>query len=156
MQFQNIPIQGTKLISFCKHLYGYNLTTNLWLKCYQTLVWKNYIDHIITLDLLRTDREVFNHFIEKANKHRPTIEFAAEITVSEANFLDTTICMGERFLKIFKSFPPINSCVKTGSQFSIPTQYPQFSKSTSNQQRHSSTRSTLHITQQEQRNTLIC
>ena len=46
---------------------------------------------------MHTYRDVVNHSIGKKNKHHPTIEFTAGITVSEANFLDTTIYKGERF-----------------------------------------------------------
>ena len=35
-------------------------------------------------------------FIEKANKHHPTIKFTAKISETET-FLDTNICKGERF-----------------------------------------------------------
>ena len=51
---------------------------------------------------------------EKANKHHPTIEFTAEISETEATFLDTNIYSGERFRRNlvlhvrthFKSLPP--------------------------------------------------
>ena len=46
---------------------------------------------------MHTYRDVVNHSIGKKNKHHPTIEFTAGITVSEANFLDTTIYKGEKF-----------------------------------------------------------
>ena len=36
-------------------------------------------------------------FIEQANKHHPTIKFAAEISETETTFLDTNIYKGERF-----------------------------------------------------------
>ena len=37
------------------------------------------------------------HSIEQANKHHPTIKFTAEISETEATFLDTNIYKGERF-----------------------------------------------------------
>ena len=38
-------------------------------------------------------------FIEKANKHHPTIKFTADISCTDATFLDTTIYKGQRFYK---------------------------------------------------------
>ena len=35
-------------------------------------------------------------FIEQASKHYPTIKFTAEISETEATFLDTNIYIGER------------------------------------------------------------
>ena len=37
--------------------------------------------------------------LKKANKHHPTIKFTAEISPTDATFLDTTIYKGQRFYK---------------------------------------------------------
>ena len=61
------------------------------------LAWKPYIDDIISL--WHSSRDVVEKFIEKANKHHPTIKFTAAISCTDATFLDTTICKGQRFYK---------------------------------------------------------
>ena len=60
------------------------------------LVWKRYIDGIISL--WNTNKEGVTTFTEQANNHHPTIKFTAEISETETNFLDTTVYKGERFL----------------------------------------------------------
>ena len=42
---------------------------------------------------------VVEKFIDKANKHHPTIKFTAEISCTDATSLDTTIYKGQRFCK---------------------------------------------------------
>ena len=61
------------------------------------LAWKRYIGDIISL--WHSSRVVVEKFIEKANKHHPTIKFTAEISCTDATFLDTTIYKGQRFYK---------------------------------------------------------
>ena len=61
------------------------------------LAWKLYIDDIISL--WYSSRVVVEKFIEKANKHHPTIIFTAEISWTNATFLDTAIWKGQRFYK---------------------------------------------------------
>ena len=63
---------------------------------HKPLAWKRYIDDIISP--WHTSRDV-EKFIEQANKHHPTIIFTAEISSTDATFLDTTIYKGERFNK---------------------------------------------------------
>ena len=63
---------------------------------HKPLAWKRYIDDIISL--CHSSRDV-EKFIEKANKHQPAIKFTAEISCTDATFLDTTICKGQRFYK---------------------------------------------------------
>ena len=62
---------------------------------YKLLVWKRYIEDIISL--LHTSRGVVNQFNEQANEYHPTIKFTAEISVSEATSLDATFYRGKRF-----------------------------------------------------------
>ena len=64
---------------------------------HKPLAWKHYIDDIICL--WHTSRDVVEKFIEQANKNHPTIKFTAEISSTDASFLDTTIYKGERFNK---------------------------------------------------------
>ncbi|XP_068684342.1 uncharacterized protein [Montipora foliosa] len=59
------------------------------------LQWKRYIDDVFSL--WGCERDKIQLFINKANKHHPTIKFTAEISEKEINFLDTTIFKGERF-----------------------------------------------------------
>lgn len=62
---------------------------------YKPLVWKRYIEDIISL--LHTSRGVVNQFNEQANEYHPTIKFTAEISVSEATSLDATFYRSKRF-----------------------------------------------------------
>ena len=59
------------------------------------LAWKRYIDNVVSL--WHTSRDVVEKFIEQANKHHPTIKFTAEISCTDATFLDTAIYKGQRF-----------------------------------------------------------
>ena len=56
-----------------------------------------YIDDMISL--WHSSRDVVEKFIEQANKHHPTIKFTAEISCTDATFLDTTIYKGQRFYR---------------------------------------------------------
>ena len=64
---------------------------------HKPLPWKRYINDIISL--WHSSRGVVEKFIEKANKHHPTIKFTAEISCTNGTFLDTTIYKGQRFYK---------------------------------------------------------
>ena len=64
---------------------------------HKPLAWKRYIDDIMSL--WHASRDVVEKFIEHTNKHHPTIKFTAEISCTDATFLDTTIYKGERFNK---------------------------------------------------------
>ena len=64
---------------------------------HKLLAWKCYIANIISF--WHTSRDVIKKFIEEANKHHPTIKFTAEISCTDATFLDTTIYKGQRFNK---------------------------------------------------------
>ena len=59
------------------------------------LEWKRYIDDIFSL--WRTERKEIDEFIALANRHHPLVNFTAEISDKEINFLDTTVYKGERF-----------------------------------------------------------
>ena len=57
------------------------------------------------------NREDITQFIEQGNKHHLTMKFTAEISETEATFLDTNIYKGERFrsnsvLDVSKHFKP--------------------------------------------------
>ena len=52
---------------------------------HKPLAWKRYIDDIISL--WHSSRDVVEKFIEKANKHHPTIKFTAVISRTDATFL---------------------------------------------------------------------
>ena len=60
---------------------------------HKPLAWKRYIDDIIFL--CHTSREVAEKFIEQANKQHPTIRFTAEISCTDATFVDTTLYKGK-------------------------------------------------------------
>ena len=64
---------------------------------HKPLAWKPYIDDIISL--WHSSRDAVEKFIKRANKHHPTIKFTAEISCTDATFLDTTIYKGQRFNK---------------------------------------------------------
>ena len=51
---------------------------------HKPLAWKRYIDDIISL--LHSSRDFLETFIERANKHHPTIKFTAEIPCTNATF----------------------------------------------------------------------
>ena len=61
------------------------------------LEWKRYSDDVFSL--WDTKREEIDQFILEANSHHPTINFTAEISDKETNFLDITIFKGKRFHK---------------------------------------------------------
>ena len=64
---------------------------------HKKLTWKRYIDD--TISLSHTSRDAVEKFIEQANKHHPTTKFTAEISCTDATFLNTTIYKGQRFNK---------------------------------------------------------
>ena len=59
------------------------------------LEWKRYIDNISSL--WRTERKEIDEFVALANRHHPSIKFAAEISDEKINFLDTTVYKGKIF-----------------------------------------------------------
>ena len=64
-------------------------------------------------------------FIEQANKHHPAIKFTAEISETEATFLDTNIYKGERFRS--HSVPDVRTHFKSTETFQdthFPTCHP--------------------------------
>ena len=89
---------GTKMaVAFANIFMGEIEKQILDKSAHKPLAWKRYIDDIISLWHTRTG--VVEKFIEQANKHHPTIKFTAEISCTDATFLDTTIDKGERFNK---------------------------------------------------------
>jgi len=47
--------------------------------------------------MAKVTREEITQFIEQANKQHQTIKFTAEVSKTETNFLDTTVCKSEGF-----------------------------------------------------------
>ena len=89
---------GTKMaVAFANIFMGEIEKQILNESAHKPLAWKRYIDDIISL--WHSSRDVVEKFIEKANKHHPTIKFTAEISRTDATFLDTTIHKGQRFYK---------------------------------------------------------
>ena len=81
---------GTKVrIAFGNMFMAQNATQILDKSANTPLVWKCYIDDIISL--WKTTKEVAEQFIEQANEHRPTLKFTAELSCTVTTFLDTTI-----------------------------------------------------------------
>ena len=87
---------GTKMaVAFANILLGEIEKQILNVSAHKPLAWKRYIDK--TISLWRSSRDVVEKFIEQANKHHPTIKFTAEISCTDATFLNTTIYKGQRF-----------------------------------------------------------
>ena len=78
-----------------KHIHGINRNPNLEKSDIKPIEWKRFIDDIASF--WSTTKDEFLKFIKKANQFQPTIKFTAEISDSEATFLDTTIYKGKRF-----------------------------------------------------------
>ena len=89
---------GTKMaVAFANIFMGEIEKQILNESAHKPLDWKRYISDIIFLS--HTSRDVVEKFIEQANKHHPTMKFTAEISCTDATFLDTTINKGQRFNK---------------------------------------------------------
>ena len=87
---------GTKMVvAFANIFMGKIEKQMLNENAHKPLAWKRYINDIIFL--WHTSREVPEKFIEQANKQHPTIRFTAEISCTDATFVDTTLCKGQRF-----------------------------------------------------------
>ena len=122
---------GTKMaVAFANIFMGEIEKQILNESAHKPLAWKRYINDIIFLS--HTSRDVVEKFIEQANKHHLTMKFTAEISCTDATFLDTTKTRAKH---------------STRSQFSIRGR-------TSNQRRDSSTRSLQRVTHREQRKAL--
>ena len=80
---------------FCQHLYFCCNRNYQYKSKIKSLEWKRYIDDVFSSWDVK--REEIDQFILEANRHHPTINFPAEISNKETNFLDTTILKGERF-----------------------------------------------------------
>ena len=66
------------------------------------LIWKRYIDDIFSLwDVSKQD---IDKFITQANSHHPTIKFTAEISNTEATFVDIVVYKGKHFHGFAVSF----------------------------------------------------
>ena len=64
---------------------------------HKPLAWKRYIDDIISL--WHSSRDVVEKFIEKENKHHPTIKFTAEISCNRRDFLRHHNIQGPKILQ---------------------------------------------------------
>ena len=95
-----LPTHGTAMgtktaVSFANVFMAHIETTILSRTVFKPTVWKRYIDDIFSLwDISNPDIEAF---IDQANLHPPTIKFTAEISDTEAVFLDTVVYKGTRF-----------------------------------------------------------
>ena len=88
MQTHGTPT-GTKIaVAFANIFMGEIEKQILNESAFKPLAWKSYIDDIISL--WHTNRDAVEKFIEQANKHHPTIKFTAEISCTDATFLDNT------------------------------------------------------------------
>ena len=87
---------GTKMaVAFANIFMAYIETEILGKSVIKPLIWKRYIDDIFLLwDVSKQD---IDKFITQANSHHPTIKFTAEISNTEATFLDTVVYKGKRF-----------------------------------------------------------
>ena len=87
---------GTKMaVAFANIFMAYIETEILSKSVIKPLIWKRYIDDIFSLwDVSKQD---IDKFITQANSHHPTIKFTAEISNTEATFLDTVVYKGKRF-----------------------------------------------------------
>ena len=88
---------------------------------HKPLEWIRYIDDIASLWVTTKDEVL--QFIQKANPFHPTIKFTAEISESEATFLDTTIYKDERFTET--GIPDVRTHFKPTEKF----QYTHFKSS---------------------------
>ena len=85
---------GTKMAVAFANIFMAEIETQILDKsANKRLVWKRYIDDIISL--WQNNRGTVDQFIEQANKHHPTIKFTAEISCT----VDTVIYKGKRFNK---------------------------------------------------------
>ena len=87
---------GTKMAVAFANIFMADIETKILSKSViKPLIWKRYIDDIFSLlDFSKPD---IDKFITQANSHQPTIKFTAEISNTEATFLDTVIYKGKRF-----------------------------------------------------------
>ena len=70
---------GTKMAVAFANIFIAEIETQILDKsANKPLVWKRYIDDIISL--WHTNRDVVDQFVEQANKHHPTIKCTAEIS----------------------------------------------------------------------------
>ena len=87
---------GTKMAVAFANIFMVDIETEILSKSViKPLIWKRYIDDIFSLwDVSKQD---IDKFIRQANSHHPTIKFTAEISNTEATFLDTVVYKGKRF-----------------------------------------------------------
>ena len=89
-------VMGTKAAVAFANIFMAEIETQILRQSkHKPLEWIRYIDNIASLWV--TSKDEVLQFIQKANQFHPTIKFTAEISESEATFLDTTIYKGERF-----------------------------------------------------------
>ena len=89
---------GTKMaVAFANIFMAVVETEILNLSALKPLVWKRYIDDI--LSIWNVHKHQVTQFIEQANKHHQTIKFTAEISYTEITFLDTNVFNWRRTIR---------------------------------------------------------
>ena len=89
---------GTKMAVSFANIFIAEVETNIVNQSpYEPLIWKRYIDDIISL--WNINKEAINNFTELANSFHPTVTFMAEISDTEITFLDASVCKGDRLKK---------------------------------------------------------
>ena len=89
----------------------------------EPMIWKRNIDDLFSLwDVSKPD---IDKFTTQANSHHPTIKFTAEISNTEATFLDTVVYKGRHFqnqsiLEIKTHFKPTETFQYTHFSSSHP------------------------------------
>ena len=113
---------GTKMAVAFANIFMADLETLIFSKSLiKPMIWKQYIDNIFSLwDVSKPD---IDKFITQANSHHPTIKFTAEISNTEATFLDTVVYKGKHFQN--QSILDIKTHFKPTETF----QYTRFSSS---------------------------
>ena len=94
---------GTKMAVAFANIFMADIETEILSKSViKPLIWKRYIDDIFSLwDVSKQD---IDKFITQANSHHPTIKFTAEISNTEATFVDIVVYKGKRFHGFAVSF----------------------------------------------------
>ena len=86
---------GTKIAVAFANIFMAGIETQILGKSVRKpMIWKRYIDIFSLWDNGKPD---IDKFIIQANSHHPTIKFTAEISNTEAPFLDTVVYKGKRF-----------------------------------------------------------
>ena len=87
---------GTKIATAFANIFMANIETqNLSKSLIKPMIWKRYVANIFSL--WDNSKPAIDKFMTQANSHHPTIQFTAEISNTEATFLDTVVYKGKHF-----------------------------------------------------------